>query len=228
MLERVLTVPAPADRADLATFVGCAVRLDESAVIRLRRRGDGRVSVWAPTGFDALAMRVVVGDVRPRDTTAAGDVLARALADRAGGPEIDPGFAMDSAWRGALPPESGFVHVDDVPARVLLGLAQRGAALAKEHGSAQGPPTSLLEQKVLEVEGGGTEVTVSMRTVFALTGMGFVPLADGRPASADTDLDAIDENEIVRVRATPTWLRLDARFGSVYARRAGALPLYTA
>lgn len=228
MLERVLTVPDPADRANLAMFVGRAVRLDESAVVRLRRRGDGRVSAWATTGFDALAARVVVGDVRPQDTTAAGDALLRALTDAAAGPEIDPGFAMDSAWRGALPPESGFVHVDDVPARILLGLAQRGAALAREHGSAQGPPTSLLEQKVLEVDGGGTEVAISMRTVFALTGMGFVPLADGRPATADTDLDAIAEDEIVRVRATPSWLRLDARFGSVYARRAGAIPLFTA
>ncbi|MDH6283176.1 hypothetical protein [Prescottella agglutinans] len=228
MHERVLTVPDPADRANLAMFVGRAVRLDESAVVRLRRRDDGRVSVWATTGFDALATRVVVGDVRPNDTTAAADALLRTLSDSATGPEIDPGFAMDSAWRGALPPESGFAHVDDVPARVLLGLAQRGAALAREHGSAQGPPTSLLEQKVLEVEGGGTEVAVSMRTVFALTGMGFVPLADGRPATADTDLDAIDEHEIVRVRATPSWLRLDARFGSVYTRRAGAIPLFTA
>ena len=225
MPERVLTIPESADRADLAVFVGRAIRLDEAAVIRIKRRGDGRVSVWAPTGFDALATRVVSGDIRPADTTAAGDVLLQALGGDSG--EIDPGFAMDSAWRGALPPESGFVHVDDVPARVLLGLAQRGAALAKEHGSAQGPPTSLLDQKVLEVAGGGTEVAVSMRTVFALTGMGFVPLADGRPATADTDLDAIAETEIVRVRATPSWLRLDARFGSVYARRAGAIPLFT-
>lgn len=226
MTERVLTIPSSADRADLAMFVGRAIRLDEAAVVRLKRRGDGRVSVWAPTGFDALATRVVAGDVRPADTTAAGDVLLRALGGNSA--DVDPGFAMDSAWRGALPPESGFVHVDDVPARILLGLAQRGAALAKEHGSAQGPPTSLLEQKVLEVAGGGTEVAVSMRTVFALTGMGFVPRADGRPATADTALEAIADSEIVRVRATPSWLRLDARFGSVYARRAGAIPLFTA
>ncbi|NKT05387.1 hypothetical protein GS485_12480 [Rhodococcus hoagii] len=225
MRERVLTIPSEADRADLAMFVGRAIRLDEAAVVRLKRRSDGRVSVWAPTGFDALATRVVAGDIRPADTTA-GDELLRALAGDGG--DIDPGFAMDSAWRGALPPESGFVHVDDVPARVLLDLAQRGAALAKEHGSAQGPPTSLLEQKVLEVAGGGTEVAIAMRTVFALTGMGFVPLADGRPATADTDVHAIAETEVVRVRATPSWLRLDARFGSVYARRAGAIPLFTA
>ena len=64
---------------------------------------------------------------------------------------VDPGFAMDSAWRGMLPPETGFVHLDDVPARVVLDLAQRGVALAKEYGSAHGPPASLLDQEVVAV-----------------------------------------------------------------------------
>ncbi len=45
-----------------------------------------------------------------------------------------------------------------------------------------------------------------MRCVFALTAMGFVP----ESGSAE---------EMVRVRATPAWLRIDARFGSVYRRR---------
>ena len=225
MGERVLTIPGAADRGDLAVFLGRALRLDEAAVVRLRRRADGNVAVWAATGFDALASRVVRGDLRPEDTTVTADELLRALG--AGSADVGLGYAMDSAWRGALPPETGFAHVDDVPARVLLGLAQRGAALAREHGGAQGPPTSLLEQTVLEVTGGGVEVAVTMRTVFALTGMGFVPLADGRPATADTDLAAVAETEIVRVRATPSWLRLDARFGSVHARRVAALPLFT-
>jgi hypothetical protein len=42
--------------------------------------------------------------------------------------------------------------------------------------------------------------------VFALTAMGFVP----EPPSAE---------EIVRVRVLPAWLRIDARFGSVFRRR---------
>ena len=40
--------------------------------------------------------------------------------------------------------------------------------------------------------------------MFALTAMGFVP---------DTP------DEVVRVRTTRAWLRIDARFGSVYRRR---------
>ena len=33
----------------------------------------------------------------------------------------------------------------------MLDLAQRGAQLAKEHGSAHGPPVSLLDQEVIRV-----------------------------------------------------------------------------
>jgi hypothetical protein len=39
--------------------------------------------------------------------------------------------------------------------------------------------------------------------------MGFLPQSP----------DAIDADEIIRVRIMPAWLRLDARFGSVYRRR---------
>jgi hypothetical protein len=56
------------------------------------------------------------------------------------------------------------------------------------------------------VSSGVTAVGVPMRCAFALTAMGFVP----EPPSAE---------EIVRVRALPAWLRIDARFGSVFRRR---------
>ncbi len=85
----------------------------------------------------------------------------------------------DSRWirRGAAPcrPTRGFVHLDDVPARVVLDLAQRGVALAKEHSSAHGPPASLLDQEVLAVSSGDSSVGIPMRCVFALTAMGFLP-----------------------------------------------------
>lgn len=126
---------------------------------------------------------------------------------------------MDSAWRGALPPEGGYTHIDDVPARVLVELAHRGVALTREHG-AQGPPASLLAQEVLEVSGGGTTVGVPMRMVFALGAMGFVP-GSGRDAA----VSEIDPAEVVRVRAGRAWIRLDARFGSVFLRRSGGLGL---
>ncbi|OZD04324.1 hypothetical protein CH275_13850 [Rhodococcus sp. 06-235-1A] len=220
MYERVLTVPDAVERENLATFCTKALRLDEAAVIRMRTRTGGSVSCWATTGFDALAARVITGTVVPDDTCAGADVLSAALQQADDG-VVDPGFSMDSAWRGALPPDGGFEHLDDVPARILVGLAQRGAALAKEHGSSHGPPSSLLEQEVLHVAGDVGEVSISMRTVFALTAMGFVPHSGTDPMTIDVDPDRIAADEVVRVRVSPVWLRLDARYGSVFVRRAG-------
>jgi hypothetical protein len=116
---------------------------------------------------------------------------------------------MDSAWRGVLPPDAGFVHLDDVPARAVLDLAQRGASLARQHSSAHGPPASLLDQDVVAVTSPQGSVGIPMRCVFALTAMGFLPQSP----------DSVGDDEVVRVRATPSWLRVDARFGTVYRRR---------
>jgi hypothetical protein len=210
-VERGLWFSDAAHRGDLATFVDHAQRLDDAAVIRLRARSAGLLTAWVATGFDVLASRVVVGRVRPDDLSVGADALARGLSAIDASGYVDPGFAMDSAWRGALPPESGFTHLDDVPAGVMLDLAQRGAQLAKDHGSAHGPPASLLDQEVVRVssasEGATVSVGVPMRCVFALTAMGFLP-----PAPVGVD-------ELVRVRILPSWLRVDARFGSVYRRR---------
>ncbi|MCG5432450.1 hypothetical protein LV457_09110 [Mycobacterium sp. MYCO198283] len=209
-VERGLLPADAAQRDDLARFVERALRLDEAAVIRLRRRSDTAVVAWTATGFDVLASRVVLGAVRPGDLCAGADALARGLAAARGVRLwIDTGFPMDSAWRSALPPDTGFVHLDDVPAGAVHALAEQGAALAKEHTGAHGPPVSLLDQEVMHVSGADDEVGIPMRCVFALTAMGFLPPGD----------------EIVRVRVTPAWLRIDARFGSVYRRRGGPLLL---
>jgi hypothetical protein len=198
-----------AHRADLAAFVERAARLDPAAVIRLRARSGAAFTAWAATGFDVLASRVVDGTVRPDDLSVGADELARGLAAVDSSGYVNPGFPMDSAWRGALPPDSGFTHLDDVPARLMLDLAQRGAQLAKEHGSAQGPPVSLLDQEVIRVSSADVSVGVPMRCVFALTAMGFLPQSS----------EAVAADEIVRVRVRRAWLRIDARFGSVYRRR---------
>lgn len=210
--ERGLWLADPAHRADLAAFVDHALRLDEAAIIRIRARSPGLLTAWVATGFDVLASRVVVGRVKPDDMSVAADALARGLLAPSDAGYVDPGFAMDSAWRGGLPPESGFTHLDDIPGKLLLDLSQQGAELAKAHGGAHGPPVSLLDQEVLEVSSGDVLVGVPMRCVFALTAMGFLPQA------AEAGID----DEVVRVRISPAWLRIDARFGSVYRRRTHA------
>jgi hypothetical protein len=207
--ERGLWLDDAAHRKDLSTFVDRALRLDDAAVIRFRERaGTGQVVAWVSTGFDVLASRVVAGRVRPADLSAGADTLVRSLSAMDDSGYVEPGFAMDSAWRGVLPPDTGFVHLDDVPAWAILELVERGTALAKEHSSAHGPPASLLDQEVLAVSSGETTVGTPMRCVFALTAMGFLP----------QNADVLATDEIVRVRVHPAWLRVDARFGTVYRR----------
>ncbi len=214
--ERGVWLADEAQRVDLAAFTERALRLDDAAVLRFRKRSDTTVMAWVATGFDVLAARALRATVRPDDLSAGADALTRALSATEDSGYVNPGFAMDSAWRGVLPPDAGFVHLDDVPARVMLDLAQRGVALAREHG-AQGPPVSLLDQEVVSVSSGEHSVGIPMRCVFALTAMGFLP----QSVSAGDDFapDSVAADEIVRVRVMPTWLRIDARFGSVYRRR---------
>jgi hypothetical protein len=212
--ERGIWLDDATHREDLTTFTERAMRLDEAAVIRLRERVGGLVVAWVATGFDVLASRVVNGRIKPGDLSAGADALSAGLTAMDRGGYVDPGFPMDSAWRGVLPPDTGFVHLDDVPARAVLGLAQRGTALAKEHSSAHGPPASLLDQEVVSVSSGDVSVGIPMRCVFALTAMGFLP-----QSSEKLDPETVAADEIVRVRVLPSWLRIDARFGSVYRRR---------
>jgi hypothetical protein len=204
-----LLVPDLDDRGDLGTFVGRAVRLDPAATVRLRATAGGRVTAWATTPFDVLATRSVPASLDPDDVTAPAVALLTALSvDRAAA--VDPG--VGGLWQGPLPPSEGWVLVDSVPAAELEALTERGLALAREHAGPLGPPASLLDQTVLTVTApGAPAIKVPLRCLFALSGMGF--------------LGAGAEDETVRVSATPSWLRLDARYGAVVRRRITALPL---
>ncbi|NMD55580.1 MULTISPECIES: hypothetical protein [Tsukamurella] len=206
MSDRRLTVAGAGPRANLAAFVTRLLRTDDSAVIRVRRRGEEHLEVWGRTGFGVLAVRVLSGAVAPESLVCSAatvlDSLRLAPSDEGG--YVDVGFALDSAWRGALPPVTGFAHLDDVPAQALRAVAARGVEVGREAGGPAGPPPSLLDSEVVSVRSGGTTVPISLRTAFALEAMGFA--ADGA-------------DEPVRVSASATWVRVDARFGSLYQRR---------
>ncbi|MGH3855803.1 MAG: hypothetical protein ACRDR6_20420 [Pseudonocardiaceae bacterium] len=199
----------PAERDDLGAFVTRALRLDRAAIVRLRG-GNGRVHAWVDTPFDTLVTRSVRGAVWPDDLTVGGGDLLAALA--AGGETLDPGPAKDALWRCALPPDRGWHAVDQVPAAVLAELTDQGATVARRNlGPLGSPPAALLDQKVITISGSGFDVGVPLRCLFALSSMGFV----GAQAATET----------VRVSATDSWLRLDARYGAVLRRRHALLAL---
>jgi hypothetical protein len=217
-----LLVPDADDRGDLAAFVGRVVRLDPTAVVRLRVGGGMRVTAWATTPFDVLATRSVPASLAPNDVTVPATVLLTALSvDRA--QTVDLG--VGGVWQGLLPPDDGWAAVDAVPAAELEALAERGLALARENAGPLGPPASLLDQTVLTVSAADTSlgrpesgrpVKVPLRCLFALSGMGFLGASDVAPDGSP---------EVVRIAAAPSWLRLDARYGAVVRRRITTLPL---
>ncbi|SDH88092.1 hypothetical protein SAMN05192558_103507 [Actinokineospora alba] len=205
-----LSFADPSERADLGAFVARAVRLDPQAVVRLKGREGGLIDAWVATPFDVLATRTARGSIEPKDMTVFGNELLAGLAV-VQGDQIDPGPSRDMQWRSALPPTQHWQIVDKLPARLVSDLADKGLAVARENVGPQGtPPASLLDQPVLTVKGDGLEVKVPLRCLFALSGMGF--LAEG------------DEDSI-RVTATDSWMRLDARYGAVVRRRHALLPL---
>lgn len=207
-------------RDNLGAFVARAVRLESSAVVRLRRRtgsSDDVVEAWTATPFDVLATRSVHGTLTPSDVTVSGNELLAALTV-ARGSTVDPGPSRDLLWRSELPGFDGWRHVDDLPLDVVTDVTDRGLEVAKEHAGPKGtPPASLLDQPVLTVSGGSFDIKVPMRVLFALSGMGFT--GSGSTGSAGSG------DDVVRVSATESWLRLDARFGAVVRRRHSLLPL---
>lgn len=208
-----LRMPSGVEREDLGAFAARAVRLEGQAVLRLRNRSDGeRMDVWSATPFDALCTRSVGGAVDPHDVSVSGSELLAALTV-APGASMDPGPPRDLLWRSELPPTEGWRRVDDLPAKEVGEVAERGVGLAKENvGPKNTPPASLMDQEVFTVSGAGLDVKIPLRCLFVLSGMGFL-------------VSSPPESEIVRVSATDSWLRLDSRYGAVARRRHALLPL---
>lgn len=194
-----LEVPDAADRDDLASFVGRAVALDGSVVVRLRSAA-GRIELFAGTPFDALLTRAAVGRTTPTDLTVPGSELLAALAV-AGGPSVDPGTVVDERWRGPVPAGTAWEAAGVVPAGEVDAVATRGIAAAQDTGRAS---AALLDETALVVGG----LSVPMRCVLALSGAGLL--------DAGVDLT---------VSGGGGWVRVDASAGSVVRRRLAQLPL---
>lgn len=209
-----LLIADPGERENLSAFVARVVRLDGQTAVRLRERAgapDGVLEAWASTPFDVLATRAVRGTLTPADVTVSGNELLAALTV-ARGERMDPGPPRDLLWRSELPNLGGWRFVDELPVRVVSEVTERGLEVARDNVGPQGtPPASLLDQPVLVVSGAGLDIKVALRCLFALSGMGFI------------GSDGVDD--VVRVSANDSWLRIDARYGAVLRRRHALLPL---
>lgn len=179
-----------------------AVGLDATASARFRQLDPDTVDVFVTTPFTVMASRRVLG-AASRDGAAVGaSDLMEAL--RAGTADIGP--ARDASWPGSLPPVGGFTLVDALPTHVVRTLADQGQALARQFSGPLGPPSSLMNQEVISVDGHGRQATVPMRMVFTCTSLGLIP-----------GFDAPEEiPRHLRVSTNGRWTRIDAPFGSVY------------
>lgn len=197
------------DRADAGAFLTRVLRLDPGALVRLRRAGPS-VQLWSWLPLDVLVTRQVAGQLELGDSTVAvADLLARLDSDQA---RVTLPHSQDARWRGALPGSSSWQRLDAVPAADLLAIVRAGADTFRTAALSSDPSRvgeALLDHESLTVADDDTTVAVPLRVLQALARMGFL-----RP-----------DGQVV-VAVSPTWLRCDAAYGSVYRRRAGALSLF--
>lgn len=234
--DETLVVLDTAALTNLGVLARKAEAMDAHALLRIRAvaagspddpvaasRPAGIARVWATTPFGPVACRTMAISPARDDMIVRADAVSAATGDARSVPQLDAavpmtlgcGAAADSSWPGRLPVDGGWTVLDAVPAGVFRDLETQARGVAKEESGPLGLPTSLLDQKVLTVRGTGTSdgAEISMREVFALCAMGFIPV---EPAA----------DEHVRVSVKGRWRRLDGRFGSVYASEGfGVLPI---
>jgi hypothetical protein len=199
------------DLADLAPLLRRAVSLDPGALARLRR-ADGQASALVRLPFGVLAARTIQSDPpggeRADVTVRAAEALAWLDGERA-----EPPGRRDAEWRGGAPPRSGWHRLEKVPDSAVRPLVRSGALTLKEAAEREGVPgaqpraevaDALLNSAVLTVSDGVRSAEVTLRTLSAVTRLGFLP-----------------RGSYIAVDVAGRWIRVSAAYGSVYAERPG-------
>ena len=170
--------------AELAPVLRRAVALDLRSLARLRF-DPGTASVFVRLPFEVLVSRTIDAPARisSLDLAArAADLLAW-LDTPPGEPVVEP-QPRDVEWRAGLPPATGWRRIETVPDTVLRPLVRRAALALKEAAAREGVPSAqprtevadaLLDSVVLTASDGDQTAEVTLRTVSALTRMGFLP-----------------------------------------------------
>ncbi len=215
----------PADRAaltELAPVLRRAVALDRRAIVRLRF-GVTTATVLVRLPFGVLVSRSVAaaGGEPDRDVALGAAETLGWLDD----PAATPPTPRDAEWRSGLPPAEGWRRLESVPDHVVRALVRGGALAVREAAEREGVPDAqprgevadaLLDSVVLTVTdesrsgvtgtGAGAEAEVTLRTLSALTRMGFVP-----------------RDSEVHVDVAGRWTRVVGGYGTVYAERGPGL-----
>lgn len=212
--------------ADAGAFLARLVRLDRSALVRVRS-SPGRVGLWARLPWTVLVTRTVAGAGPGDATVAATDLLAE--LGRGGGALPR---RRDADWRWPLPPSAGEV-VETLAGAELrnIATAAAGALRSAEAGGVGGRAVgqravrdALLDHVavVVTVPGGG-RIEVSQRLVQAVVRMGFLGTEEaggpvGKPAAGP---------DRVQVRVAGRWIGLCAPFGTAWSLIVNHLALKT-
>jgi hypothetical protein len=209
----VLTADDREAVAELAPVLRRAIELDPRSLARLRLSGEA-ATVLVRLPFAVLVSRTVGTPQRASalDLTTRAVELLDWLAAEPGQPVAGP-QVRDLDWRSGLPPAAGWRRVETVPDTVLRPLVRAGALALKEAAAREGVPgaqpraevaDALLDSVVLTATDGEVTAEVTLRTVSALTRMGFLPR--GGRAYIDT---------------AGRWVRLVAQYGTVYLEKPG-------
>ncbi len=212
-----------ADRADVGGFLTRLLRLDPSALVRLRPV-DTAGQMWAMLPFRVLVARSLTG-APPADVTVAGSELLAAL-DRGGA-----GLSKrDAAWRWPLPSSAGRV-VETIPAADVVRLAAaasrtlRAAATEGVGGRVVGERLvrdALLDHVAIVVmTDDGDRVEVPQRMVQAVARMGFL----GKVTHSDGLITDSYGDKSVTVRLAIGWIGIDCLHGSAWYRPSSPLRL---
>jgi hypothetical protein len=209
----MLTADDRAGLDELAPLLRRAVDQDPRGLARLRL-ADESATVLVRLPFAVLVSRTV----RTAARDAALDLTTRAV-ELLAWLDAEPGHAAaqpparDLEWRSGLPPSSGWRRVEEVPDTVIRPLVRSGALVLKEAAQREGvlgaqPRTevadALLDSVVLTATDGEVTAEVTLRTVSALTRMGFLP----RGGRAYIDVAG-------------RWVRLVGEYGTVFLEKPG-------
>ena len=205
---------ASAELAGLRPLARRVAALNPNGVLRIRLDAD------TLAGYARLPFAVLVGrTVRVVWTAPPVDCVVRAgdLVSWLDGDSSEPPLRRDVEWRGALPPVTGWRRVERVPATVVRDVVRKGAATFREAAEREGVQLgrrgvqpraevadALLDSVVLTAVDGNARAEVTLRTVSALTRMGFLP-----------------NGSHVAIDVCGRWSRVAAEYGSVYVERPG-------